>query len=156
MPETEAGQGAGTAFLILTLKEQGCLFSLSTPRLWCLARSTGSCIGRSGGLGVGWRLHSPALSPLTFTHLLSPLSKPYLSWIPNALSLDSPRPMPDPRGTTVSFSRTLGGFSEAPFSPDWLSQGHILVRVGYSRLTGPEVAASSRQTGRLQMWHLER
>lgn len=32
MPETEAGEGAGTAFLILTLKEQGCLFPLSTPR----------------------------------------------------------------------------------------------------------------------------
>lgn len=61
MPETEAGEGAGTAFLILTLKEQGCLFPLSTPRdCGGLARSTGSCIGRSGGLGAGWRPHSPS------------------------------------------------------------------------------------------------
>lgn len=32
--EGEDGDGAGTAFLILTLKEQGCLPSLPTPIEW--------------------------------------------------------------------------------------------------------------------------
>lgn len=61
--DTVAGEGAGASFLILTLKEQGCIPPLPIARDWAPGRRHRVLRRRTGSLEAAWSLitNRPAL-----------------------------------------------------------------------------------------------